>query len=182
MRGRGHIENDSVEVEEDPPITFTDEDYEGMVPHQYDLMVISMIVVEYKVERVLIDQGSSTNKLNLPKSELEECPNTLIGFSETTFEVGPTTKKINVKFTIINAQTSYNIILGRPALNKLCIMVSMTHLCMKYLVGNEVGVVQTNQWCYEDNTQVWDSRRGRMTKSVEEQAQIHLLELDPHLD
>ncbi|RDX95427.1 hypothetical protein CR513_22056, partial [Mucuna pruriens] len=43
----------------DPVICFTDEDYKGTLPHQNDPMVISLIVANYKIERILIEQGSS---------------------------------------------------------------------------------------------------------------------------
>ncbi|RDX67531.1 hypothetical protein CR513_53586, partial [Mucuna pruriens] len=48
---------------QDPPITFTDEDYEGTIPHSDDPMVISVVMVDYKVEWLLVDQGSSANVL-----------------------------------------------------------------------------------------------------------------------
>ncbi|RDX69374.1 hypothetical protein CR513_51518, partial [Mucuna pruriens] len=74
----------------DPVICFTGEDYEGTSPHQDDPMVISLITVDYKIERVLIDHGSSVNvlywsmfqKLRLPTSNLEECSGTLFGIVE----------------------------------------------------------------------------------------------------
>ncbi|RDX85408.1 hypothetical protein CR513_33411, partial [Mucuna pruriens] len=42
-------------------ICFSNEYYKGTLPHQDDPMVISLIAVDYKIERVLVDQGSSTN-------------------------------------------------------------------------------------------------------------------------
>ncbi|RDX66975.1 hypothetical protein CR513_54198, partial [Mucuna pruriens] len=58
-------------------------------------MVLSAVTVEYKVERVLVNQVSSANvlywttfqKLGLIKSELEEYPSTLIGFSSEQIEI-----------------------------------------------------------------------------------------------
>ncbi|RDX66875.1 hypothetical protein CR513_54318, partial [Mucuna pruriens] len=44
-------------------VTFDDRDLKLGPPIQDELMVISVIAVEYKVERVLIDQGSSANIL-----------------------------------------------------------------------------------------------------------------------
>ncbi|RDY13204.1 hypothetical protein CR513_01910, partial [Mucuna pruriens] len=46
-----------------PIISFSDEDYKGMFPHQDDPMVISIVTVEYKIERVLVNQGSFANML-----------------------------------------------------------------------------------------------------------------------
>ncbi|RDX92680.1 hypothetical protein CR513_25152, partial [Mucuna pruriens] len=55
----------------DPVISFSKADYEGIQPHQDNLLVILVVVVDYKVERVLINQGSSSNKLGKTKEELE---------------------------------------------------------------------------------------------------------------
>ncbi|RDY02399.1 hypothetical protein CR513_14147, partial [Mucuna pruriens] len=158
-------------------ITFLDEDYEGTMPYQDDPMEVLAIIVEYKVER----------KLGLPKSDLEEYPSTLIGFiGETTFRVGPNAKTIIVKFTIINARTSYNIILGWSVLNRLHIIVSTTHLCMKYLIGSRVGVVETDQHmarrCYEARLKVRGSKGRWKAEIVGTWTQVHFLDLDPCLD
>ncbi|RDX99578.1 hypothetical protein CR513_17369, partial [Mucuna pruriens] len=47
----------------DPVSSLLNEDYEDMLPHQDDPMVILIVAIEYKIERVLIDQGSSANIL-----------------------------------------------------------------------------------------------------------------------
>ncbi|RDX82408.1 hypothetical protein CR513_36811, partial [Mucuna pruriens] len=41
---------------------------------------------------------------------------------------GSKTKVVKIRFTMVNALTSYNVILGRPTLNQLQAIVSMTHL------------------------------------------------------
>ncbi|RDX93923.1 hypothetical protein CR513_23745, partial [Mucuna pruriens] len=51
-------------ISRDPIISFSDKDYKDMMPHQYDPMVISIVAMEYKIERVLVDQGSSANILS----------------------------------------------------------------------------------------------------------------------
>ncbi|RDY04655.1 hypothetical protein CR513_11619, partial [Mucuna pruriens] len=62
-----------------------------MLPHYDDLMVISIMVNKYKIQRVFIDQGSSTNstfrKMELLESRLEEWPDTLTGFSSEQVEI-----------------------------------------------------------------------------------------------
>ncbi|RDY12405.1 hypothetical protein CR513_02811, partial [Mucuna pruriens] len=73
-----------------------------------------IVTTKYKLEKVLIDQGSSASKLGLPKIDLEECLDTLIRYAgkqieiyrvislETTFGVGPNAKTITGKFMVIN--------------------------------------------------------------------------------
>ncbi|RDX81334.1 hypothetical protein CR513_38001, partial [Mucuna pruriens] len=40
-----------------PVISFSDEDYEDTLPYQDNPLVISMVAADYKVERVLVNQG-----------------------------------------------------------------------------------------------------------------------------
>lgn len=46
-----------------PPITFTDEDFHAPNPEQDDPMVITTVIAQYSVGKVLIDQGSLVNIL-----------------------------------------------------------------------------------------------------------------------
>ncbi|KAG4907127.1 hypothetical protein JHK86_055611 [Glycine max] len=47
-----------------PPITFTDKDFKGInTVNQDDLVVVSIIIENFMVSRVLIDQGSYANIL-----------------------------------------------------------------------------------------------------------------------
>ncbi|RDY03661.1 hypothetical protein CR513_12729, partial [Mucuna pruriens] len=101
-------------------------------------MVILVVVIEYKVEQVLVDQGSSTNvlfwttfqNLGLLEMSLKECSSTLIGFAreveicktidlQTTFGAGPDTKTITIKFTVVNTwcqHSTYGYVGNRPRL------------------------------------------------------------------
>jgi len=55
---------------------------------------------------------------------------------------------------VVNIPSSYNTLLGRPAINKLGAVVSSMHMKMKYPVhGNRMRVIRVNQRsarkCYE---------------------------------
>jgi len=50
----------------------------------------------------------------------------------TVFQEGTQTKTITIRFLIVDAPTSYNILLGRPSLNTLGAVVSTPHLAMKF--------------------------------------------------
>ncbi|RDX72158.1 hypothetical protein CR513_48392, partial [Mucuna pruriens] len=160
-------------------ITFDDRDLKLGTPIQDELMVISVVAAEYKVERVLIDQGSSANILywsafqKMGLRSLNESQGTLYGFAgecvpikitveiETIFREGETVRVIPVLYTMIDAETSYNIIIGRLTLNKLGAVVSTYHLCMKFLVGRRVGSIwvdsQLARRCYEDSLKIGSS-------------------------
>jgi len=50
----------------------------------------------------------------------------------TIFREGSQTKTIPIRFLIVEAPTSYNVLLGRPSLNSLGVVVSTPHLAMKF--------------------------------------------------
>jgi len=50
----------------------------------------------------------------------------------TVFRDGTQTKTIPIRFLLVNAPTSYNVLLGRPSLNTLDAIVSTPHLAMKF--------------------------------------------------
>ncbi|RDY05175.1 Retrovirus-related Pol polyprotein from transposon 17.6, partial [Mucuna pruriens] len=121
----------------------------------------------YKVERVLVDQGSSVNilyKSTLEKMQLKD---------EVIRECSGNLRTFPVLYTIVDAPASYNVILGRPALNKFGAIVSTKHLCMKFPVGIKVGSVwadaKTARKCYEDSLKV---------ERFPSQGNVNILDLD----
>ncbi|GAU47368.1 hypothetical protein TSUD_403710 [Trifolium subterraneum] len=183
-----------------PQISFTFKDFEGIYPHDDDPLVVSVVTAGFQIKRAMVDIGSSTNvlfwevfeKLGLPKEVMREHRGALLGFSgesveiigyvdlRTTFGEGENAKTIMVKYIIVDGQSSYNLILGRPALNGLGAIVSTSHLCIKYpLEGDEVGVIKADQStarkCYEDSLR---NRRAERRKIVNDQC-CNFLDLDP---
>jgi len=51
-------------AEEQPPITFTDNDFKGIIKNYDDLMVICVIIANTDVERILVDQESLADILS----------------------------------------------------------------------------------------------------------------------
>ncbi|XP_027338146.1 uncharacterized protein LOC113852091 [Abrus precatorius] len=143
------------------PITFTDEDFQGVDPIQDDPMVISVDILNCTVRKTLIDHGSSANilywntfkQLGIPEEELKEYCEPLVGFSGervetrgcidlyTSFESDYEGKRIKVTYLVVHTNTSYNILLGRPSLNKLKTIVSTPYLAMKF--PSEMGLIVT---------------------------------------
>jgi len=115
-------------------------------------MVITVEIENYAVKKVLMDQGSSVDilywatyqKLQLPNTAVIPYDEPIYGFSgeqvstrgyidlHTVFRKGTQTKTIPICFLIVDAPTSYNILLGRPSLNTLGAVVSTPHLAMKF--------------------------------------------------
>ncbi|RDX67679.1 hypothetical protein CR513_53410, partial [Mucuna pruriens] len=171
-------------------------------PSRHDKpMVISVVVAEYKVEKVLIDQGSSANilywstymRMGLKPINMEPCTGKLYGFAskqveirgavelETTFGEGNHTRTISILYTIVDVEASYNIIMGRSTLNKLGVVVSTYHLCMKYPMRKEVGRVWADhrvaRRCYEDSLRIGSQPANRPNLNVLD----FDLDLDPRL-
>ena len=72
-----------------PEIVFSSSDLEGVMSGHNDPMVISVIMVNTKVKKVFVDQGSSANiifrdafdRLGLKNTNLQMYKEQLIGFS-----------------------------------------------------------------------------------------------------
>ncbi|XP_073282148.1 uncharacterized protein, partial [Primulina huaijiensis] len=54
-------------------------------------------------------------------------------------------KTVMTTFTVVDSPSSYNIILGRPAMNELKAVESTYHQKIKFLVGSKVGEVRGDQ-------------------------------------
>lgn len=81
----------------------------------------------------------------------------LIGFSgeqaevkgyvdlRTTFSDEQAAKMIVIRYMVVNAPSSYNVLLGRSSLNKLGEMVSTVHLNLKFPTEGKVITVRVDQ-------------------------------------
>ncbi|XP_068498362.1 uncharacterized protein [Phaseolus vulgaris] len=170
----------SVEVFEDHSpdvdITFTKEDLRDVVPHDNDPIVISLVTAERTVHRVLVDQGSSADvmfwptfkRLQLSTDQLRPYGGCLYGFAgdqvevrgyielRTTFTDGAASRTEKIKYLVVNAPSTYNILLGRPTLNRIGAVPSTRH--MKVKLPSMEGVIVTirsdqeeAKRCYENS-------------------------------
>ena len=137
-------------------------------------MVISVVTAGRKVHRVLVDQGSSTdvmfwvtfNKLQLSPDLLRPYTGCLYGFARdqvevrghlelrTTFTDGAASRIENIRYLVVNAPSAYNILLGRPTLNRLRAVSSTRNMKMKLPdLGGKVITIKSDQKedkrCYE---------------------------------
>jgi len=123
----------------DVDITFTKEDLKDVVPHDNDPIVISLATAGRMVHRVLVDQGSSIDvmfwptfeKLQLSSDQLRPCGGCLYGFAgdkvevrgyielRTMFTDGLASRTEKIRYLVVNAHSAYNILLGRPTLNRI---------------------------------------------------------------
>ena len=155
---------------------FTRADVRDVVPHDNDPVVILIVTAGRKVQRVLVDQDSSAdvmfwltfNKLQLSPDLLRPYTGCLYGFTgdqvevrgylepRTTFTDGTTSRTESIRYLVVNADSAYNILLGRPALNRLRAVASTRHMKMKMPdLSGKVIVIKSDQEearkCYENS-------------------------------
>jgi len=146
----------------------------------------------------------------IPEAEMVPYDDHVVGFSGervgtkgyiklyTTFGQEKSCKTIKIRYLVINANTSYNILLGRPSHNRLMAIVSTPHLAMKFpsLAGDNLTVhvdQKEARECYVESLKVEPLRNGcsprqkssrkdrspREARSVPFEPTFALVDLDP---
>ena len=142
-------------------------------------MVVSIIIANFMVSKVLIDQGSSTDILYLKTFQtLEVSPDTvhphagpLLSFTGervetrgytdlmTTFDQGKLSRRFTIRYLLVDADTLYFALIGKKTLNELRAIISMPHLKMKFhTLTREIITVMAEQkqaqQCYAKSLKV----------------------------
>ena len=183
----------------EPNLVFTKADLQDVIPHDNDPVVISIVIVGRKVHRVLVDQGSSAdvmfwstfNKLQLSLDLLrpyDGCPYGFAGYQvevqghvefRTTFTDERTSRTANIRYLVVNAPSAYNILLGRPALNRIGAVVSSRHMKMKLpsLEGTVITMKSDQKEakrCYEKNLKTKRGLYAVTTQPPREEGVTHV--------
>ncbi|XP_022024617.1 uncharacterized protein LOC110924953 [Helianthus annuus] len=114
----------------DKVITFDSDDRDSIQDPPRDGLVITLYIANYFVRRILVDNGSSVNiiqletlkRMNIPQMEITSKSTVLVGFSgEAKNTVGEITLPVYVegvnsiqRFCVMDSLSCYNTILGRP--------------------------------------------------------------------
>ena len=149
----------------DTTITFSDSDMEGCQHPQDDPIVIKAVVANKTIHEVLVDNGSSADiifastfdKMGIGREKLEPVNAYLRGFSgERVLPLGsiqlvltlvdpPCQATTTIRFLIVDAPSTYNILLGRPSLNTIRAIPFAYHMVIKFPTANGVRMVRGNQ-------------------------------------
>ncbi|XP_070010500.1 uncharacterized protein [Nicotiana sylvestris] len=134
-------------VLEEESITCDDADADGVLTPHNDALVISLLLHDTNVKRVLIDPGSFVNTIRLrvvneiqAKDKLIPKAHTLSGFDNssavtkgeiiiTTFAEGVVK---DTKFQVVEMDMAYNMILGRPWIHEMDVVPSILHQVIKF--------------------------------------------------
>ncbi|XP_025674464.1 uncharacterized protein [Arachis hypogaea] len=149
-----------------PQVTFTHEDFNSSIQNLDDLVVITLQLGDLLVKKVLLDPGSSADvlfystfqKMKLSNNVLQSTDGDLVGFSgervliigsvwlNTTLGEHPLSKTCDIQYLVVVCLSPYNLILGRPFLNKFGAIVSTVHLCVKFpLQDDHVVIIHGDQ-------------------------------------
>ncbi|XP_074560659.1 uncharacterized protein LOC141816830 [Curcuma longa] len=176
--------------EKDPIIGFGPQDLEGVETPHDDALVIKATIANYDISRVFVDTGSSVNiifksafdQMQIDLDDLEPMATSFYGFTgnevrplgqiRLAISLGeePARRTRYCFFTIVDAPSSYNVILGRPTLGAFSAVVSTYHQKIKFPVGDLVGEARGNQTtarrCYVDSVRT-EARKTRRTQGAE---------------
>jgi hypothetical protein len=150
---------------EDLPITFAEEDARKVFHPHDDALVVTLEIAGYSTRRVLIDNGSSADiiyltafqQMRIDKDQLRPIETPLVGFAGTSvYPLGiitlqiiagtypkQATKKVN--FLVVDCPSAYNVIIGRPTLNRLRAVTSTYHLLVRFPTENGIGEMRGDQ-------------------------------------
>ena len=149
----------------DTSITFSDSDLEGCQHPHDDPLAVRAVVANKTVHRVLVDNGSSADiifasafdKMGIGREKLEPVNTHLWGFSREkvlpfgsiqlvlTLGEPPCQATTTIRFLIVNASSTYNMLLGRPSLNAIKAIPSAYHMMIKFPTESGVGMVRGDQ-------------------------------------
>ncbi|XP_070667581.1 uncharacterized protein [Malus domestica] len=150
-----------VDTQPGPIIGFTEQDAEGVdFPHD-DALVVSVQLAHAIVDRMMVDNGSAVNLLQLSVIQKMGLESTIIrraevltGFNgHTSTAIGHITLDVKTPpvvskqtFTIISDPSPYNGILGRPWLIKLDAVTSVKYQKIRFRIpGGGVGEIKSDQ-------------------------------------
>ncbi|XP_028084375.1 uncharacterized protein LOC114285534 [Camellia sinensis] len=149
-------------------ISFNDTDLVGVTLPHTDPLVIELRVNRFTIERVLIDQGSTSEvmyyktfvKFGFTDLDLSPADYPLFGFNanpeyplgKITLPVRAGTRSVDVEFLIIKLPSLYNLIMGRTLLHTMQAVPrtyhQLLHFSTKYSIEQIWGSQKSAQACY----------------------------------
>ncbi|XP_057733872.1 uncharacterized protein LOC130949061 [Arachis stenosperma] len=135
-----------------PKVTFTHADFDSSIQNLDDPVVITLQLGDLLVRKVLLDPGSSADvlfystfqKMKLSDNILQTTGGDHVSFSgervpvlgsvllKITLGEHPLSKTCDIQYLVVDCFSPYNLILGRPFLNKFDAIVSTVHICVKF--------------------------------------------------
>ncbi|XP_075518812.1 uncharacterized protein LOC142552836 [Primulina tabacum] len=172
------------DLPQDPVISFGPKDLRGVVNPHNDALVVTATITNYDVAMIFIDNGSSLNvlfkstldQMKVEEFEFEPVSTPLYGFAghaipplgqiTLPLSLGRDSRRVTkmITFTVVTTPSSYNGILGQPALKDFRVVAFTYYQKLKFPVGkgDEVlcGDQKVSRRCYERIVKE-EEKRGR---------------------
>ena len=146
-------------------ICFSEEDARGVKQPHDDPLVIMVMIEGFNTRRVLVDNGSSADIIYLPafqqlkldQARLRPFDSPLVSFSgDRVYPKGIVTLTVTAgshpfqvtnrhNFLVVDSPSSYNVIIGRPTLNRWKAATSTYCLKVKFPTEQGVGEIKGDQ-------------------------------------
>ena len=170
-------------------MSFNEADARGVKQPHNDPLIIMLNIERFNTKRILVDNGSSADIIYLPvfqqlkldPKRLRPFESPLISFSgdrvypkgivTLTVTVGTQLKQLTrpLDFLVVDCPSSYNVIIGRPTLNRWKAATSTYFLKVKFPTDNGVGEVRGDQILARECYQAVLATRENHTWMVEEE-------------
>ena len=154
-------------------MVFTEDEAKTVHHPHNDSLIVTLVTANQKMDRVLVDSGSSTDimfldtfdGMGLNRGDMRCVETWFSGFTggcvapigvidlPVTLGEGEHQATKMIEFLVVDAMSAYNVILGRPSLYKFKAVVSIYHHVLKFPCKNGVGTLRDEQRatrsCYE---------------------------------
>uniref|UniRef100_A0A2N9GHQ1 Reverse transcriptase/retrotransposon-derived protein RNase H-like domain-containing protein n=1 Tax=Fagus sylvatica TaxID=28930 RepID=A0A2N9GHQ1_FAGSY len=150
---------------DDQMVTFSEDDARGIHQPHDDALVVTMTIAGFITRQVLIDNESSADIIYLPayqqmkidKERLRPIDIPLVGFTgdkvnpsgvvSLMIEAGTYPKQVttSVEFLVVDCPSAYNVIIGRPTLNKLRAVTLTYHIFVCFLIEHGIKELKGDQ-------------------------------------
>ncbi|XP_026410526.1 uncharacterized protein LOC113305735 [Papaver somniferum] len=157
---------DGVEVDEhehwmDAPMNFDAEDIEEDMEDHNDPLVLTLPVAGFNVKKILIDGGSSVNvlfydtfkQMELNDEQLMSSYYTIYGFNgaptkplgDIVLQVNAGPMKVDTRFSVVDAPSPYNAIIGRRWVHNLKGVATTYHQYLRFPTPEGVMEIKGDQ-------------------------------------
>ena len=179
-------------------MSFNEADARGVKQPHNDSLVIMLNIEGFSTKRILVDNGSSADIIYLPAFQqlkldpkiLRPFESPLVSFSgdrvypmgimmlTVTMGTQPRQLTRQLDFLVVDRPSSYNVIIGRPTLNKWKAATSTYCLKVKFPTDNGVGEVRGDQILARECYQTILATRENHTWMIgEEENKVEALEI-----
>uniref|UniRef100_A0A2N9G040 RNA-directed DNA polymerase n=1 Tax=Fagus sylvatica TaxID=28930 RepID=A0A2N9G040_FAGSY len=189
---RKFVRRDNQEARPEPRPPRQDENKDHTENHPQDIIgeirtiVRGLALGGFITRRVLIDNGSSADIIYLPaykqmkinKERLRPIDIPLVGFTgdkvrpsgvvSLVIEAGTYPKQVRtpVEFLVVDCPSAYNVIIGRPTLNKLRVVTSTYHLLVRFPTEHGIGEHKRDQGNSKGKWSCWTTKNPTKPRSI----------------